>query len=189
MHLGGSAAINMDTILKTSHSAARRANIVIEEIKKCVEQDNMKRLNKEEVGLHLRISKETDSHEIIAAHEKLSSCLDKWNKVKKKKKKIPKEIHELCGSIESLGKNSAVLLPEETDGNKWIASSDEEIDIIPEEAGNHKHKGNVKLEGDDSEEEEEVLMLNTTETEQVKKKQKIKKDDQRNREHFLKGVN
>lgn len=43
MHLGGSAAMSVDTILKTSHSAARRANVIIDEIKKCVEIDNTKR--------------------------------------------------------------------------------------------------------------------------------------------------
>lgn len=43
MHLGGSTAMNIDTILKTSHNAARRANIVIDEIKRCVEEDNVKR--------------------------------------------------------------------------------------------------------------------------------------------------
>lgn len=88
--------------------------------------------------LNLDIQTETS----IEARNKLSLCLDKWNKVKKKKKKVPMEIHELCGSIESLGKNSAVLLPEETQGNKWIPSSDEEMDINPGKSEKQKHKGN-----------------------------------------------
>lgn len=43
MHLGGSAALNIDTILKTSQSAVRRAKTIIEAIKKYVEEDNTKR--------------------------------------------------------------------------------------------------------------------------------------------------
>ncbi|KAK9758980.1 3prime exoribonuclease family, domain 1 [Popillia japonica] len=171
MHLGGSAALNIDTILKTSQSAVRRAKTIIEAIKKYVEEDNTKRLNKEPVGMLLNLDIQTETS--IEARNKLSLCLDKWNKVKKKKKKVPMEIHELCGSIESLGKNSAVLLPEETQGNKWIPSSDEEMDINPGKSEKQKHKGDIKMEGDS--EEEEVLILNTTE--QMKKKQKTRKED------------
>ncbi|KAI4462661.1 exosome complex exonuclease ribosomal rna processing protein [Holotrichia oblita] len=171
MHLGGSAAMNIDTILKTSQSAARRAKTIIEEIKKYVEEDSTKRLNKEPVGLLLNLDIQNESS--TDAHNKLSLCLDKWNKVKRKKKKVPAEIHELCGSIESLGKNSMALLPQETQGNEWIPSSDEEMDIIPGESDKQKHKGDIKMEGDS--EEEEVLILNTTE--QVKKRQKTRKED------------
>lgn len=83
-------------------------------------------MNKEAVGLHLHTSNEESK---ATPQEKLSLCLDKWNKVKKKKKKATKEVDELCGSIESLGKNSAVLLPQETDGNKWTPNIDD--DDIP----------------------------------------------------------
>lgn len=63
-----------------------------------------------------------------SVNEKLSLCLDKWTKVKKRRKTKITDINELCGSIESLGKNSAALLPEEEE-NKWIKNSDDDDDM------------------------------------------------------------
>lgn len=86
------------------------------------------RKQRQVVGFDISMSQAT---EVASSLRSLDVVLDGWRQAKAGKKARPmvikSEVNEEPGSIESLGKGMAALIPNEpSDENHWIASSDEE---------------------------------------------------------------
>lgn len=118
LHLGGNAFMNPDSILKCASKAANRAAFLITEIKRVLRED-IERRTRGEVNNFESLKCEQDLQSV----DTLTKYLDQWQV--QKRKKNSKQMTE-NGTVESLGKGSAVLLPIEDNGtNTWKKSSDE----------------------------------------------------------------
>ncbi|KAJ8940224.1 hypothetical protein NQ314_010787 [Rhamnusium bicolor] len=186
LHLGGKAELTPDVILNTANKAAMRAGIVAQLIKDSVEEDSVKRQEKLELGFHKTI----DNEKVVESIEELSLCLDQWtskrkkNKKKKKQTKIfeentikmeaPRTESNLVAEIESIGKGSAALVPNDNRDNSevWQASESEDDDdvMIVEQP---KQVVDLLDIADSGSEEEAVIVLNS-EKKSKKKKKKVK---------------
>lgn len=199
LHIGGSALLAPDTILRTTATAAKRAVIVIDLIKESLGKDKERRLNNEEVGFQHSLFFSSQSADCSA--DLLSTYLDGWSitnsKSRKRKHAVKDKNNEdlktdttgdnmeengrvaedmsSLGVVKSLGKQSAVLIPTEKDAaNGWNPNSsgdeeDEDVEIV-----DVKPAEQISIDVSDGSEEEEVVVLNADEKTNKKNKNKKK---------------
>ncbi|KAF5270072.1 hypothetical protein FQA39_LY08484 [Lamprigera yunnana] len=164
LHLGGRALVDAENILLCSSKAANRANTVVQEIKRVLVEDSEKRSGVGVQGFKTTLSDLTPN---TSGAELLIMYLDNWQ-IKKNKTHLVKSITESTkGTVESLGKGSAVLLPVENSKEQvWKVSSDEsesdgEVVLIKP-----KEEDPICIRGDSDEneesEEDEVTIINAT---------------------------
>ncbi|KAK5644296.1 hypothetical protein RI129_008141 [Pyrocoelia pectoralis] len=119
LHLGGKAFMDPDIILKCASKAANRAAFLITDIKRVLREDIERRTQGEVKGFESFKCKQD-----LKSVNTLTKYLDQWQV--QKRKRNSKQTTRENGTVESLGKGSAVLLPIEDDGaNTWKKSSDE----------------------------------------------------------------
>ncbi|KAF5308300.1 hypothetical protein FQR65_LT06293 [Abscondita terminalis] len=153
LHLGGKALMDPDSILKCTTRAANRTNVVIKEIKRVLNEDSEKRSQGLVGGFEGVLNSNSSD---INSLDKLSSCLDHWKVQKKNKKQtvipeVKNDDKRNDGTIESLGKGSAALLPVEENGEQiWNVSSNEsdsDIEMIePEPSKKPKHSNTICID-------------------------------------------
>lgn len=150
------------------------------------------RKQRQVVGFDISMSQAT---EVASSLRSLDVVLDGWRQAKAGKKARPvvikSEAKEEPGSIESLGKGMAALIPNEpSDENHWIASSDEESEEEVMETQPVVVKGifqktfwvNIKavlfaeesktIDDDEDSEEEAVIVLNANKQTSAKRKKR-----------------
>ncbi|XP_022910314.2 exosome complex component RRP45 [Onthophagus taurus] len=178
VHLGGNAPIGIESIMKTTNSASKRAKEIIDYIKKSIEEDSIKRKSKQHIGFNQTLYNDTNVLPTLA-NEELTKCLDKWSVNKKKRAKKRRRSnnddnkYSETTNFEKLGKNAVALIPCDDEKNDWVVSSDEEQETPQVSVKNVKKNKNQrkdeKMELGDSE-EENVVILNPTQKKERRKK-------------------
>lgn len=119
LHLGGKALMDPESILKCTSKAAHRAGLLVTEIKRVLKEDDEKRVHGQ-INSFQSFKNAQDTKSL----DTLTKYLDQWQVQKRKRESKQKSIEN--GTVQPLGKGSAVLLPVEDDGVKsWKPSSDE----------------------------------------------------------------
>ncbi|XP_018577742.1 exosome complex component rrp45 [Anoplophora glabripennis] len=156
LHLGGKVDLSIDVILDATNKAAARADFLVHLIKDAVEKDNILRQEKCESGFYKSVKnvKEqcVDVESIYMEPRKFKDKLLK----KKKTKNVKETALECHDEIKSVGKRSAVLIPNVIEDNfeTWQESdSEDDIEIV------ETIKPVVDITIDNSESEEDVVLV------------------------------
>lgn len=157
LHFGGITLASLELLIKCANQGAKRANAVVKQIKEAIEADEKRRANGEPVGFtHCLQSDRFDAYK----EGRLLLRLPKFQLNTNVEMEVElEEMKKEQARIQSLGKNSAVLMPGEE------SSSDYDFDDhwIPE------------MDGDVEPEPEPVLPPQPTDAQKKKKKKKSKK--------------
>ncbi|XP_031627984.1 exosome complex component RRP45 [Contarinia nasturtii] len=160
LHFGGITLASLELLIKCANQGAKRANAVVKQIKAAIEADEKRRANGEPVGfMHCLQSDRFDSYK----ESRLLLRLPKFQLNTNEEMEVElEEMKKEQARIQSLGKNSAVLMPIDE------SSSDDEFadQWIP------------NLDGDEPEEEQTPVSPPKPTTDQKKKKKNKKKSKQ-----------
>lgn len=187
LHFGGITLASLELLIKCANQGAKRANVVVKQIKAAIEADEKRRTNGEQVGfMQCLRSNRFDSYK----ESRLLLRLPKFQLHTSEEMEIElEEMKKEQAKIQSLGNHSACLMPAEemSSGDEfadsWIPDADGDVYFEPNETvkpcapkpkpdeGKKKKKRNKKkskqppidvVTVDDSEEEETVVMEQIT---------------------------